>query len=255
MLQADKGYFAERRLSGLCRDYRCACADELVERLRDTNDHELRRRVVESLLIHETSFFRDPKLMERLAERVIPALVEARAREKRLRIWCAACSTGQEPYTLAILLHQYLGEDHDWDIRIVGSDMSGAALEKAESGAYSITDVNRGMPVRLLVSHFQQQGLEWQVSSEIRAMTEFRRINLVEPWPELPVFDMVLLRNVLIYFADHARRKVLDCLHGRLRSDGYLVLGGTERVAEPGWRLAFADTPSPFYRPTTGAQT
>ncbi len=249
VLQADKEYFVERRLEGLGGAYEKASADQVVEMLRSSQDGELKTRVVESLLVHETSFFRDPGLMTHLADTVIPDLVAKRSGARSLRIWCAACSTGQEPYTISLLLQEHLDSPADWDIRILASDVSGQALDRARAGRYSITDVNRGLPVRLLVRYFQQQGLVWQVNESTRSMVEFRQINLVESWPELPVFDLVLLRNVLIYFGEDSRQTVLERLHGQLAGDGYLVLGGTERIVAPRWRLARKQAPSPFYQP------
>lgn len=249
VLQPDKEYFVERRLESLGAAYERASADQVVEMLRNAEDRELRTRVVESLLVHETSFFRDPGLMSHLADTVIPDLVQKRSGARSLRIWCAACSTGQEPYTVSMLLQEYLDSPADWDIRILASDVSGQALARGRDGRYSITDVNRGLPVRLLVRYFEQQGLAWQVNARTRSMVDFRQINLVESWPEMPVFDLVLLRNVLIYFGEDSRQTVLERLHGQLAGDGYLVLGGTERIVAPRWQLARQQAPSPFYQP------
>lgn len=250
MLGAEKLYLAESRLAPLARRHSGGDLNGFVARLRDPGEQSLRREVLEAMAINETFFFRDPGLMQCLQESLLPELIEKRAAEKRLRIWSAACSTGQEAWTLCLMLREYFPQVADWDIQVVASDFSRQALVRAKAGSYSMTDINRGMPARMLVSWFRQSGAEWEVKPEIRSMVEFREINLVGDWPELPCFDLILLRNVLIYFDDTTRQEVMTRVRGRLANDGFLILGGTER-AHPGQGFAHGGHCSslPCYQP------
>lgn len=230
VLEHDKRYLVESRLAPLAREHAGADIDALIRRIQSPVSAELRRQVLEAMAIKETFFFRDPALMECLRTCLLPDLIAKRRDEKRLRIWSAACSTGQEAWTLCLMLREEFPELADWDIEILASDFSRDALEKAASGRYGLTEINRGLPAATLVSWFHQQGLEWEVDPSLRRMVHFREINLVEDWPELPVFDLVLVRNVLIYFDDMTRRAVMTRVRRHLATDGFLVLGGTERV-------------------------
>lgn len=231
VLGNDKGYLAESRLAPLARAYTEGSLNTLIERLKDTAEHGLRQEVLEAMVINETFFYRDPALMKCLEKNLLPDLIHKRTGEQTLRIWSAACSTGQEAWTLCLMLRQNFPELRDWDIQVLASDLSRSALQRARAARYSLTDVNRGMPARMLVSWFEQDGRDWRVRQELRQMVSFREINLVGEWPDLPVFDLILLRNVLIYFDDVTRQQVLKRVRGRLAEDGFLVLGGTERAA------------------------
>lgn len=230
ILGPEKVYLAESRLAPLARQEAGGDINALVRALRDPARQTLRQQVMEAMAINETFFFRDPGLMRCLRESLLPDLIRKRSGEKTLRIWSAACSTGQEAWTLCLMLREYFPEVADWDIQVMASDFSRRALEQARAGRYSLTDVNRGLPARMLVSSFSQQGSEWQVRPELRSMVEFRELNLVGEWPELPVFDLILLRNVLIYFDEETRQQVLTRMRRRLAGDGFLILGGTERA-------------------------
>ena len=155
---------------------------------------------MEALANNETSFFRDVHPFETLKQWILPELARRRAAEARLHIWCAACSSGQEPYSVAMLLREHFPALRDWQVRILGSDLSSEMLQRARGGRYSQLDVHRGVSARLLAKYFQKVGAEWQITEDIRRMVEFRPINLIDTWPPFPAQDVILLRNVLIYF-------------------------------------------------------
>lgn len=226
VLGEDKHYLVESRLERLAQLQVSADIAALLQQCRQ--EPALRQAIAEAMAIHETYFFRDPWLYEALRQEVLPALLQARAGERTLRIWCAACATGQEVYSICLLLREHFPQLAGWELDILASDFSAAALAQAESGRYSLMEANRGLPAALLARHFRRDGLHWQLLPELRQQVRFARINLVSAWPELPVFDIVLLRNVLIYFNDATRRDVLARVQGRLRPDGYLFMGGTE---------------------------
>lgn len=227
VLDPDKAYLVETRLQKLLRANQTDVAG-LVARLRAGGDSWLRTAVVEAMAIQETYFFRDPWLFDSLREEVLPGLIKARQSSRQLRIWCGATSTGQEIYSLCLMLREEFPQLMDWDLQIYASDFSLVALERAQAGRYSMPEVNRGLPARLLMKYFTQVGLEWELHREVRRMVTFLPINLVREWPELPVFDVVLLRNVLIYFDEGTRRDVLARVRGLMQDDACLFLGATE---------------------------
>jgi chemotaxis protein methyltransferase CheR len=223
VLDATRSELATLRLRALAQE-RGLSLPELVDKMPE--DGALRDEVLSALLNHETLFFRDHHPFQALRDQILPELVERRRGTRRLRVWSCACSTGQEPYSLAILLEE-LGLV-GWDVELYATDVAGSALERARAGRYSLTEVNRGLPAKLLVEHFVQEGLDWQVKPTLRKRIRFSRLNLIEPWPSLPRMDLVLMRNVLIYLADSTRRAVLRQMREVLSPDGYLLLGGAE---------------------------
>jgi chemotaxis protein methyltransferase CheR len=228
VLESDKAYLVEARLLPLAREEGLPSVGSLVARLAAGPANGLARRFVEAMAIHETSFFRDPPTFDALRDVVLPELVGRRAAERGLRLWSAACSSGQEPYSLAMLLREHPCVPAGWDARVLATDLSGAILERARQGVYSQMEVNRGLPASQLVKCFRRRGPEWQVNDEVRRAVEFRQLNLIEPWPALPPMDVVFLRNVLIYFDVPTKQRVLANLRRLLRPDGYLFLGGAE---------------------------
>ncbi len=228
VLENEKLYLADTRLQAVARREGIESVEALVARLRTAAAGPLAQKVVEAMTTNETSFFRDVQPFEMLKQVVVPELMKRRAAERRLRIWCAASSTGQEPYSLAMLLREHFPALGGWDLRIVASDLSTDVLEKAKQGRYSQLEVNRGLPASLLVKYFQRQGTEWQLKDDVRRLIEFRQLNLIEPWPALPPCDVVLIRNVLIYFDVETKRQILGKARRVLRPDGYLFLGGAE---------------------------
>lgn len=232
VLDADKGYWAETSLLPLARKEGCATVNELVARLSRTPENGLHKKAVEAMAVHETSFFRDLHPFEALRREVIPEAMRRRERERQIDIWCAACSSGQEPYSVAILLREHFPILRGWKVRIIASDLSEAVLERARLGVYSQLEVNRGLPAGLLVKYFTRQGLDWRVSEDIRRMVEFRQINLVHPWPVVGPIDVMFLRNVLIYFDVETKKQLLTRARSLFRPGGVLFLGGAETTLQ-----------------------
>jgi len=227
-LEQDKGYLVESRLSPLARQMGLRSLHELVCQLRSKPFGDLHVQVVEAMTTNETSFFRDVHPFEALKKDVLPPLLAARSAKKALTIWSAACSSGQEPYTIAILLREHFPQLKNWDVQIYASDLSQQMVERAQTGVYSQHEVNRGLPATLLIKHFQKTGLQWQINPDLRGLLRFARINLIKPWPHLPTVDVVFLRNVLIYFNAETKRQMLEKIRRQLAPDGALFLGGAE---------------------------
>jgi chemotaxis protein methyltransferase CheR len=189
------------------------------------------RDVVEAMTTNESSFFRDLKPFDQLRDFVLPELMKGRGGGKRtLRIWSAACSSGQEPYSLAMLLSEHKERLAGWQIEIVATDLSTEILEKAQTGIYTQFEVQRGLPIQLLVKYFHQEGERWRIDPAIAAMVRFRSLNLLEDFTHLGRFDVVFLRNVLIYFDQPTKTAVLDRMSRILNPDGFLYLGGAETI-------------------------
>jgi chemotaxis protein methyltransferase CheR len=228
VLERDKVYLAETRLSALARREGFGSVNDIVAHLRFRPDNGLKCKVLEAMATTETSFFRDCHPFESLRQVVIPELLRQRAAQRCLYIWSGACSSGQEPYSLAMLLLDSFPALAGWTVRILATDMSNEMLDRARQGVYSQLEVSRGLPARLLARFFQQQGTEWRIHEEVRRLVEFRPMNLIGPWPALPYLDMVLLRNVLIYFDLPTKKMILTKIGQVLRPGGYLFLGGAE---------------------------
>jgi chemotaxis protein methyltransferase CheR len=227
-LEAEKRYLAESRLQDLAKREGMDSLGTLVRRLRLDPAHNLLKKVVEAMTTNETSFFRDFHPFEAIRKVLIPELIERRRTQRHLRIWSAACSSGQEPYSIAMLLHEHFAELQTWNVRLLASDLSTEMLERANLGKYTHLDVNRGVPLPLLLRYFHRQGLEWTIDNSIRQMVEFQVINLVSAWPNLGKMDLILLRNVLIYFSVESKKRVLERMAEVLAPDGYLIMGGSE---------------------------
>jgi len=228
VLEEDKGYLVESRLSTLARREGFASLTRLVERLQSEPFSGLHRRAVEAMTTNETSFFRDFNPFEALKKAVIPDLMEKRAQTRELTIWCAACSAGQEPYTLGMLLREHFPSLVSWRIRILATDLSSEILSRAREGRYSQLEVNRGLPASYLVKYFQKEGCNWQLREDIRRMVEFQITNLASAWPPLPPMDIIMMRNVLIYFGMDTKKEILAKVRRALKPDGYFFMGGAE---------------------------
>ncbi len=222
----DKLYLLKSRLLPIMERERVRSLDELCDRLRKAATPDLRRHVVEAMTTHETSFFRDPAVYDALRTSIIPAIARTHQATRSMRIWSAACSSGQEPYSLAMLLLE-LGYA-DWRIEILGTDLSTQILERAAAGSYLQIEVNRGLPAPLLVKYFQRAGLSWEVKSEVRKLVRFTQFDLRNNMSALGAFDLVLCRNVLIYFDLETRKTILGGIRGVLHPGGYFLLGSSE---------------------------
>jgi chemotaxis protein methyltransferase CheR len=227
VIEPGKEYLVESRLIGLARKQGLASLDVLLQRLK-RDDPALRREVIEAMTTNETTFFRDGAPFDLLRTEALPRLMAARAATRELSIWCAASSTGQEPYSLAMLLAEHFPSLDDWRIRILATDLSRDVIARARAGCYSQIEVNRGLPITYLVKYFEKQGAEWRLVPRIRERVEFREMNLVQAWPSMPTFDVVFIRNVMIYFDVAAKKSILDRIGRLLPRDGYLFLGAAE---------------------------
>jgi chemotaxis protein methyltransferase CheR len=230
VLAAEKQYLAESRLLPVARRNGMTTIDELVDLMKSKASVSLTTQVVEAMTTNETFFFRDKLPFDHFRDTIMPALIAARAREKRIRIWCTAASTGQEPYSLAMLLKGMGAAISGYRIDIVATDLSSEILEKAKTGIYTQFEVQRGLAVQLLVKYFDQIGETWQLAPELRSMVQFRPINLLNDFSPLGTFDVVFCRNVLIYFDQDTKTVVLDRIARQMHDDGYLVLGAAETV-------------------------
>jgi chemotaxis protein methyltransferase CheR len=228
VIEPGKEYLVESRLASVARDAGFGSLDSLVAELRARPSHGLHRKVVDALTTNETTFFRDVHPFAALREDVLPRLIAARAAERRLSIWCAACSTGQEPYSVAMLLREHFPQLAAWTVRITASDLSQEVLARARAGRYTQLEVNRGLPAGYLVRYFRRDGMDWQLDDTIRRMVEFQELNLIERWPACGALDVVFMRNVLIYFDVETKRAILGRVRQVMRPDGCLFLGGAE---------------------------
>lgn len=227
-LEAGKEYLIEARLDTLARLEGVGDASAIVEALRRSPSGPMAQKVVEAMTTNETSFFRDRLPFDALRDTVLPALIASRAGERRLNIWCAASSTGQEPYSIAMTIREHFPELATWKVQLIATDISTEVLDKARSGRYSQLEVNRGLPAQMLVRYFDKDGARWRVKDSVREMVEYREMNLVAPWPPMPRLDIVFIRNVMIYFDVPSRQRILSRISGAMARDGYLFMGAGE---------------------------
>ncbi len=229
-LNKDKAYLLESRLNPVARKWSFAGFDELAQALRNNMDEALLVDVTEAMTTNESFFFRDQKPFEQFRDMILPYMLENRASKRSFRIWSAACSSGQEPYTLAMLLKEMEQKFTGWNIEIMATDLSNEILDKAKEGLYSQFEVQRGLPIQLLVKYFKQVGDRWEIDEGIRKMVKFRQFNLLDSPTPLGKFDVVFCRNVLIYFEMPNKTKVLEAIANLMPPDGFLYLGGAETV-------------------------
>jgi chemotaxis protein methyltransferase CheR len=240
----------DTRLTPIARLAGASNLEDFVNILKAGRPAHLHRAVAEAMTVNETSFFRDMQPFEMLREVVIPSLIAEKKRERRLRIWSAASSTGQEAYSLAMLLVENFPELAGWDVKIIGTDISRQVVDYAQRGRYRRLEVNRGLPARMLVKCMVRDGEEWEVCGQIRRMCEFQYANLCTPLLHLPEFDLVLLRNVLLYFSQLDRRTLFTDVHRKMTPAGYLLLGNAEQAEDSTnlFEVEFAAN-CYFYRP------
>lgn len=227
ILTTDKLYLVESRLMPIMREVNCADLAALVQKLRGS-DVQLSDQVVDAMTTNETLFFRDSKPFETLKTALFPALLAARPAGQKIRIWSAACSTGQEPYSIALLIEENKSLFNPDRFEIIATDLSPSVLKKAAAGVYSQFEVQRGLPVQMLVKYFQKEGDRFVLNEAIRRRVSFRPFNLLQEPTVLGPCDLILCRNVLIYFDNETKTKILDRMARLLRPDGALILGGSE---------------------------
>lgn len=231
-LYEEKMYLINARLKPVLKRRKLLTIDDLIMRLRWQPTPALIQEVINVLTIHETFFFRDEAPFRVLQSTVIPALIKAREDTRTLNIWSAACSSGQEPYSIAMMLREYFPELQGWHIYLYGTDISGPILDKAQNGRYSQFEVERGLPANFL-KYFEEDDEGWQINKSIRDMVTFEVANLVQPWPAyIPAMDIIMMRNVLIYFENDTKKKILANIKKYLHHDGYLFLGQSETVSQ-----------------------
>ena len=230
MLSEDKAYLLESRLNPVARRHGFKGIDELVQAIRVGREESLLKDVTEAMTTNESFFFRDSKPFDQFRDLVLPHLLKERATKKSFRIWSAACSNGQEAYSLAMILKEKGAELAGWNIDIIGTDISDEVLAKAKDGRYSQFEVQRGLPINLLVKYFKQVDDLWQIDSSLRQMVTFKPFNLLNSPAPLGSFDVVFCRNVLIYFDRDTKASVLNNIAKLMPSDGFLYLGGAETV-------------------------
>ena len=248
-LSADKQYLIESRLLPLSRKAGLPGISELVQKMKGGSS-ALIAQVVEAMTTNETFFFRDKVPFDHFRDSIMPEIMKARAARKSIRIWCAAGSTGQEPYSLAMCVKEMGAQLAGWRVEIIATDLSNEVLEKSRAGIYSQFEVQRGLPIQLLVKNFKQNGEMWQLNADIRAMVQHRQLNLLHDFSQLGVFDIIFCRNVLIYFDQDTKINIFGRLAKIMEPDGFLVLGAAETV------VGLTDVFKPFpdkrglYRPT-----
>jgi chemotaxis protein methyltransferase CheR len=228
-LSADKQYLIESRLLPLSRKSGLAGIGELVQKMKG-GSADITTQVVEAMTTNETFFFRDKVPFDHFRDSIMPEILQARASRKTLRIWCAAGSTGQEPYSLAMCLKEMGAALSGWRVEILATDLSQEVLEKSRAGIYSQFEVQRGLPIQMLVKYFKQTGELWQINADVRAMVQHRQLNLLHDFSQLGVFDVIFCRNVLIYFDQDTKINIFNRLAKTTEPDGFLVLGAAETV-------------------------
>ncbi len=230
ILTRDKAYLLESRLMPVARRRGMKGLDELVGAIRGKGDEALLREVTEAMTTNESFFFRDIKPFEVFRQTILPRLISAREGKRTFRIWCAACSSGQEPYSLAMILKEEAARLSGWRQEILGTDISTEILAKAKAGAYSQFEVQRGLPIQLLLKYFKKKDDVWQIDPALKSMVQYREFNLLHDLKALGQFEVVYCRNVLIYFDQPTKSRVLEQISRLLQPDGVLFLGGAETV-------------------------
>jgi len=261
-LTAEKRYLVESRLAPVCRRFNYATLRDLIGSLKIGHDTAIERAVVEAMTTNETFFFRDRLPFDLFRDVVLPEALARNAVRRRLRIWCAAASTGQEPYSIAMLLQEAGAKLAGWQVDIVATDISSEVIDKAKLGLYSQFEVQRGLPVQWLLKYFTQIGEQWQIAASLRSMVEFRQFNLLHGYEGLGTFDVIFCRNVLIYFDAPTKSEILARFGNSLVPGGALLLGAAETVIGLTDRLApdtkhrglygHAPVPTPALRAAAG---
>lgn len=252
LLDPARDYLFPSRLKPLLESFGLPSLEDLVEALRrQPPDSPLKRAVAEAMTVNETSFFRDWRIFNLIEKQLLPALIAKRQSERRLRLWSAACSTGQEAYSLAMLLREHFPQLQQWQVEITGTDISAAVVSRAQRGRYQRIEVNRGLPVRYLLKYLQPIDDEWQVAPVLQSLCRFSQRNLCKAPFLGEMYDIILLRNVMFYFPAPVRERLLLNLHRVLASDGFLILGSSEQPCLPGHFQPVLSQNTCFYKPVS----
>lgn len=241
VLDDSKAYLIESRLSKVAEDAGCKNFSELYYKARYESNKAIQAKIIDAITTHETLFFRDTSPFEALQHKVLPELFDVKSKTatpKRLRIWSAACSTGQEPYSIAIVLHELLPDIATWDIKITATDISDAAIQQASIGRFRDVEIQRGMRPELLNKYFTHEQDVWKVKDQLRGLIAYKRINLLEPFVTMGPFDIIFCRNVAIYFNAMARKSLFERLVKELTPEGYLFVGSSESLTDLGPNFA-----------------
>jgi len=241
VLEPGKEYLVVNRLTPLAQQEGYGTLEKFIGKMRsETVVNGLHHKTIDALTTNETSFFRDFHPFEALRKHILPKLIAERAATRQLTIWSAACSTGQEPYTLAMLIEEHFPQLRDWRVTILATDLSPTVLKAAAEGSYSQFEVNRGLPAAYLIKYFSKVGERWQIRPEVKKNIQFRPMNLIQPWPILPPCDLVFIRNVMIYFDVETKKMILKRIRTCLLPHGYLFLGTAETTMnlDPEYQLA-----------------
>lgn len=251
VVEPGKEYLVDSRLTPLAAQAGFATLDEFITQLRTNRSGTLfHDQVIDALTTNETSFFRDFHPFETIRQHLIPQLIAKRAGVRTLNIWSAASSSGQEAFSMAMLLWEHFPELRTWQIKILGTDLSPTMVKQARTGSYSQLEVNRGLPAPMLLKYFTKVESRWVVKDELKKLVEFREMNLSKPWSMLPLFDIVMIRNVMIYFDIATKKNILTKIRGCLHSDGFLFLGSAETTLnlDPNWDASTLGNAT-FYQP------
>lgn len=227
VLETGKQYLVESRLAPIAKQFKHDSLAGVVTALKG-RDLAVRRAVIEAMTTNETTFFRDIAPFDVLRDHVIPRLMDVRKSTKELKIWYGASSTGQEPYSVVMMLLQHFPQLESWRVTHYATDINLEVIERARQGRYNQVEMNRGLPAAYLVKYFEKTGADWQLKQTVRDRVKFEQLNLVKAWQAMPTFDIIMLRNVMIYFDIEAKKQILTKLNRQLAPDGYLFLGGAE---------------------------
>jgi chemotaxis protein methyltransferase CheR len=228
VLSEDKHYLVEARLAPIARDLGLDSVEDVVRTMQKGTERGLQERVVEAMTTNETSWFRDIHPFNALRDVVLPELIERNRNARTLSVWSAASSTGQELYSVALLLDDHFPEVEYWNLELLGTDLNNSVVERARTGSFSGLEINRGLPAALIARYFVRDGANFVIHDKLRNKVRFQKLNLAASWFGLPVFDLILLRNVLIYFDPQTKKRILEGAARQLRPGGYLAMGGAE---------------------------
>lgn len=238
VIESDQAFFVASRLYPVIARRGWNDYSPLIVKLKDPAEFMLAREVIESLLTHETSFFRDAHYFDELVSRTLPRIIDRRKGDRQIAIWCAACSTGQEAYSIATLLRERFAEQlRGWQVEILATDLSHRAIQQARTGRYTDVEVHRGLSEGRIAQHFRRDGIHWEIDDRLKQTIRFHQINLKGAWPPISTMDLILLRNVLVYMHSSTRERILKRMQQVLHSEGNLMLGSSESMTSPSFPM------------------